>query len=75
MPDKFYSDFLEGFEVTFKEVTKRHYPEYFGWGNWLYKGDEFRVLQLIYPTTQGVWPWDKNAPDNYIKYMPNLYEN
>ena len=61
-PNEFYSGFLEKFEVTFKEVEKRHYREYFGWGLWLYKGDDFRVLQLIYPSTSGVWPWDKDPP-------------
>ena len=47
-PNKYYQGFLDDFEVTFKEVEKKHYPEYFGWANWLYKGDNFKVLQLIY---------------------------
>jgi len=72
---EFYSDFLEGFEVTFREVEKKHYSEYFGWGNWLYKGDDFRVLQLIYPNTSGIWPWDKNAPEDFTWFVPKLYAN
>jgi len=73
--DKFYSDFLEGFEVTFKEVEKKHYPEYFGWGKWLYKGEDFRVLQLIYPNTSGAWPWQADAPDDFKWFVPKLYAN
>ena len=74
-PGEYYSDFLEGFDVTFKEVEKKHYPEYFGWGNWLYKSDDFKVLQLIYPSTSGLWPWDKNAPKEFSWYIPRLYAN
>lgn len=74
-PDQYYSDFLEGFEVTFKEVEKKHYSEYFGWGNWLYNGNDFKVLQLIYPNTSGVWPWDSEAPEEFKWFLPRLYAN
>ncbi len=73
--NKYYSGFLDEFEVTFKEVEKKHYQEYFGWAKWLYKGDSFKVLQLIYPSTSGVWPWDSGAPEDYTWFIPQLYEN
>jgi len=75
MPGKFYKGFLDGFEVTFKEVQKKHYSEYLGWAKWLYRGDDFRVLQLIYPSAAGVWPWAENAPDDFKWFIPKLYEN
>lgn len=53
--------FLEGFEVTFREVHKSHYREYLGWGRWFYESEDFPVLQMIWPTTEGTWPWDANA--------------
>ena len=71
--NEFYSDFLEGFEVTFKAVEKKHFTEYFGLGKWLYNGEDFNALQLIYPSTSGIWPWDKNAPDDFTWYAPKLY--
>ena len=71
----FYDDFLDGFKVTFKEVEKKHYKEYFGWGNWLYKNENFKVLQLIYPSTLGVWPWDEEATDDFTWFIPKLYAN
>ena len=74
-PGEYYSDFLEGFDVTFKEVEKKHYPEYFGWVKWLYKSDDFKVLQLIYPSTSGLWPWDENAPEEFTWFIPRLYAN
>ena len=74
-PNKYYSGFLDNFDVTFKEVEKQHYPEYFGWARWFYKGDEFTVLQLIYPSTSGVWPWEPEATDDFTWFIPRLYAN
>ena len=71
--DKMYDGFLEGFEVTFKLVEKKHYKEYFGWAQWLYKDKPYRVLQLIYPNTSGVWVWDKEADDDLKWFIPRLY--
>jgi len=67
-----YSGFIGNFDVMFRPVLKEHYEEYFGWGRWLYEGDDFRVLQLIWPSTKGVWPWDKDAPTDYTYFIPLL---
>lgn len=71
--DKFYEEFLDGAKITFKEVEKKHYPNYFGWGHWFYKGDYFKVLHLIWPDTNGAWPWEKKASKGYRWHMPPLY--
>ena len=71
---KFYSDFIEGFDITFKSVEKKHYKEYLGYGLWLHKGDNFKVMQMIYPNTSGIWPWDKKAPEDFLWFMPKLYK-
>jgi Domain of unknown function (DUF4262) len=71
--DRPYSGFLEGFDVIFKKVEKAHYQEYFGWGLWLYGGDTFRVFQVIYPTTSGIWPWDEDASESFLWHVPRLY--
>ncbi|MEI9401257.1 DUF4262 domain-containing protein [Mesorhizobium argentiipisi] len=52
-----------GFDCQFGAVHPDHYPEYFGWDIWFYDGPDFRILQLIFPTTSGVWPWDAEADD------------
>ncbi len=72
---KFYSDFLGGFDVCFIEVDKSHYEDYLGWGLWLNKGDDFKVLQLIWPTTAGQWPWDTDKSDFYEWVQPILNDN
>ncbi len=72
--NKLYSGFLEGFDVQFKPVQKAYYKKHFGWGIWLYGGVNFRVNQLIWPSTKGVWPWDRNAPEDYTYHQPLLYD-
>ncbi|WP_428241178.1 DUF4262 domain-containing protein [Gynuella sp.] len=72
IPGRFYSGFLGDFDVTFIEVSEQHYREHFGWANWLYHGNEFKVLQMIWPTTTGVWPWDAETSDDYNWAQPIL---
>lgn len=69
----FYDSFLEGVDVILGEVEKRHYAEYFGWNRWLYKGDDFKVLQMIWPSKSGHWPWDADAHEDYRWYQPLLF--
>lgn len=71
-PGKYYSDFIEGFEVTFIEMDKKHYKEYLGWGLWLYKGENFKTYQLIWPTTNGLWPWAEEKSEYYTWAQPIL---
>jgi hypothetical protein len=74
LPGQRYAGFLEGFDVQFEVVAKKHFRNYFGWGRWLYKGDHFEVLQIVYPTTTGVWPWDDAADDWFRARQPRLSE-
>ncbi|BBM00244.1 DUF4262 domain-containing protein [Microbulbifer sp. GL-2] len=74
-PGKYYSDFLGDFDVCFVKVAKRHFEEYFGWGLWLHDGDDFEVLQMIWPTTDGVWPWNENKSDYYKWAQPILNDD
>lgn len=71
-PGRFYQDFLGGFDVCFIEVSKKYYREYFGWDLWLYGGTDFKVLQLIWPTTAGIWPWDEDKSEYYQWAQPIL---
>lgn len=66
--------FLGGdFPVRFHRVARTHYREHFGWNRWLYGGDDFEVLQLVYPSTQGVWPCDPAAPPAFRARQPLLF--
>lgn len=64
--------FYDGFDVTFERVDRRHDREHFGWNRWLSDGDAFEALQLVYPTTSGVWPWDPTGPELFGSVQPRL---
>jgi Domain of unknown function (DUF4262) len=65
------SGFIEGFNCHFRPVHSSHHRAYLGWDVWLYHG-ELQVLQLVYPTTAGVWPWDSEADDQFRAWQPLL---
>ncbi len=70
--DRQYDGFLEGFPVLFRSVHRAHYREHFGWDSWYYGGDGFDVIQLIVPSTSGIWPWDPAAPEAFRQRQPLL---
>jgi hypothetical protein len=72
---KYYSDFLGNFDVCFVGVDRKHYDEYFGWGQWLNNGNNFQMLQMVWPTTDGVWPWNIDKSDFYKWSQPILNES
>ena len=67
-----YPDILHNFKCHMLKVKKEHYQEYFGYGSWYYKSDDFPVLQCVYPTVKGVYPWEQNFPDNSKDLQPLL---
>jgi Domain of unknown function (DUF4262) len=69
-----YEGFLEGFQVQFEAVAPEHFDEYLGWDKWLYGGKNFEALQIIYPTTDNVWPWEPGASDWFRQRQPILSE-
>lgn len=69
---QFSGGFLEGFDCLFREVDRANYKEYLGWGLWLYGGDGFNALQLVYPNTRGVWPWQHDANQWFKSWQPIL---
>ena len=69
----FYPDFLNGFDVTFGEVSLSSKEEYMLSSCWFNK-NKFQALQLIYPTTSGVWPWENEATDSFRSFQPSLAE-
>jgi hypothetical protein len=70
-----YDGFLEGFCVQFEVVSSEHFDNYMGWDKWLYRGNNFEVLQIIYPTTDGIWPWEATADEWFRGRQPILSED
>ncbi len=71
-PGNRYEGFLEGFDVAAATVDPSHYDEYFGQNLRYYSGRDFRVLQLIYPNKNGVWPWQREADQWFKSWQPIL---
>ena len=69
---KYYEGFLEGFEIYIGAVPPSVYSDYFGQNIDFYDGRDFQVLQVIYPTTKGVWPWADDAPESFLHWQPVL---
>lgn len=71
-PGQVVSGFIDGFDCQCRAVHRSHYDAYLGWDLWLYRGADFEVLQLVYPTTSGVWPWDPEADAAFRAWQPLL---
>jgi len=67
-------DIVEGYNVMFRSVLLRHYQEYFGYARWFYQGDDFPVLQCVWPDGQHRYPWHPECPEAIKKRQPVLWE-
>jgi hypothetical protein len=66
------SGILEGYDVRFHAVARRHYPEHFGYTHWFYKGDNFPALQCLWPDKQGRFPTDGDFAEPLRARQPLL---
>ncbi|HEY5747784.1 MAG TPA: DUF4262 domain-containing protein [Chryseolinea sp.] len=69
---EFYNNLLDGFDCLMLAVPKESYEAYVGYARWYYKGNDFLLMQCIYPTVQGVFPWAKEWPEDMIAVQPVL---
>jgi hypothetical protein len=67
-----YTGFLEGFEVYIEPARRKLLAEY-TYGCDRYYGDrEYSVVQIVWPSTAGVWPWQKSASEWFKNNQPML---
>ena len=69
-----YAGFLEEFDVALERVAESFYEEYLGYNLGFYEGANFEALQLIYPNTEGIWPWEPEADAWFQARQPLLQE-
>jgi hypothetical protein len=69
---EFYDNIVTGFDCAFLQVPKMVYRDYFGYALWYYEETAFPVVQCIYPTTKGYFPWQKEWPEDLISLQPVL---
>ena len=55
-------DALEGFNVSFRTVESHHFKEYVGCALWFYQGENFPLLQCVWPDTRHRYPWHPAFP-------------
>ena len=56
-------------------VAKRFYREYLGWNQWLYAGDNFPCVQIVWPDRDGEFPWRQGFDPTFAKDQPDLTES
>lgn len=65
-------DVLDGYQCIFRAVNEAHYHEYFGYARWFYQGNEFPMLQCVWPDRSGSFPWDSDFNPQMLLSQPVL---
>jgi hypothetical protein len=69
------SEILEGYLVTFRDVERRHYPDYLGFARWFYQGDRFPAIQCVWPDKQHHYPWHPDFSESLAPAQPVLSDD
>jgi hypothetical protein len=72
LPGHEYDDILEGYNCSFIEVDIEWYSEYLGYATWFYKGQNFPVVQCVWPDKQQRYPWEAEANKHLQELQPLL---
>jgi len=70
----YYSAILDNYECLMLEVDRKNYDEYVGQAIRFYKNNDFPLLQCVYPTIKGAYPWEDTWPED-IKYLQPILSN
>jgi hypothetical protein len=68
----FYSNLLENVDCYFTSVYSRFYKEYTGYAEQFYGGSNYTVMQCVYPTLSGIYPWQAEWPEQLKDTQPIL---
>ena len=63
---------LEDHLCIFRQVDRKSYREYFGYALWFYLGNDFPVLQCVWPDREGHYPWHPDFPADLHQRQPLL---
>lgn len=64
---------LANVECEFRAVEKRWIRQTMGYGVWFYGGDEFAVLQCVYPDLKNRFPWQTDFDATWRNRQPLLF--
>jgi hypothetical protein len=68
-------DVLDGYNVAFRAVERRHYPDYLGYARWFYHGDDFPALQCVWPDSRHRYPWHPEFTAAFAQRQPLLSDD
>ena len=68
-----YDSVLEGYRCAFKPVATVWYGPFFGWASWFYRGDDYPVLQCVWPDKEHHWPWELAFREKWLWSQPLLW--
>lgn len=63
---------LDGYSVLLTPVDPGHYREYLGYARWFYRGNEFSVLQCVWPDAQHRYPTEPGFTPQLSGLQPQL---
>ena len=72
IPFAFASDIIDDFDCYIIKVDKANYDSYVGQAQNYYGGDDFPLIQCIYPTVKGIYPWEDEWPEEIKDLQPIL---
>lgn len=67
-----YEGFLDDFSVLFEPLRAERHAEYTLGCARHYKEQPYSVVQMIWPSTSGVWPWESKASTWLVANQPML---
>jgi hypothetical protein len=68
-------DVLDGYNVAFRSLERKHYRDYLGYARWYYGGDDFPALQCVWPDSQHRYPWHAEFTAALIQRQPVLSDD
>ena len=70
-----YSNFIESHQVQFVDIDSRNIKDYFGYALSYYDTDNIRAMQLVWPDSQGRFPWETKFDEGLLLRQPLLDRN
>lgn len=69
---KTYEEILEGYDCTFRRVAARHFATHLPRALWYYDRFPFPALQLVWPDSDGRYPWQSRVIRGLKQLQPVL---
>lgn len=74
LPNRVYSELLEGYNTAVLTIEKTFFRDYLGAAMWFYERKEFPALQLVWPSRNQLFPWSEGVASDFAGAQPLLGE-